>query len=76
MHVGGQQVSSKSQHYQQNGPNTHLPCEKLPYLEPKEEVVWFAYNHIVAVHDQEDAFGCYLHIGENPEKKKSAQATD
>jgi len=76
MHAGRQQISTQSQHYQQNGPNGHLLCEKLSYLELEKEVVWFTYNHTISVPDQEDVFRCYVHIGENPKKKKSARVAD
>jgi len=72
MHAGQQQVSRHSQHYQQNGPNVHLPFQKQTYIAPKEEVVWSVYNHTVAVLNQADATGWYVHIGENPEQRKSA----
>jgi len=39
----------------------------------EEEVVWSAYTHTVSNLNQEGASECYVHIGENPEKMKSAQ---
>jgi len=49
----------------------HLLFQKQPYLALEEEVVWSAYNHTVAVPNQEDAFGWYGRIGENPKKKRN-----
>jgi len=36
-------------------------------------VVWSAYTHTVIVLDQADAFGWYVHIGENPKKRNRLQ---
>ena len=39
----------------------------------EEEVVWSAYTQTVSELYQEGASEWYVHIGENPEKMKSAQ---
>jgi len=39
----------------------------------EEEVVWSVYTHTVSELYQEGASEWYVHIGEKPEKMKSAQ---